>query len=191
MSILDFLTQSLQLLADGRVWFVSLGLFPLYYFVADKFFPAFLKFRFDRRLELFRRELLGRDKASSISELFVLLLHTPPTQESVAKTNKLLFDLCLSLPPCLIHKLAHTLKQTGEKDDVSLFGLFVEIRSFIDGTYQPDDKRKLDKTNIPQVSLPNTALPATPAKEPTAPQAAEIPLLSTPQTEMARLKQTL
>ena len=88
MSILDFLTQSLQLLEDGRVWFVSLGLFPLYYFVAD-------------------------------------------------------------------------------------------------------DKRKLDKTNIPQVSLPNTSLPATPAKELTAPQAAAIPLLSTPQTEMARLKQTL
>ena len=60
-------------------------------------------------------------------------------------------DLCLYLPPCLIHKMAHTLKKDATKEDMKPLGLFVEIRSFIHGTYKADKNKELSGDNIPLI----------------------------------------
>jgi hypothetical protein len=65
----------LKLLSDFKTWVAGLALFPVFYFIADKVFPALLKHYFDRRLEIFRRRLLSRDKAAIISELMILVFY--------------------------------------------------------------------------------------------------------------------
>lgn len=129
-------------------------------------FPGFVKFSYDIKLERLRRDLLLRDKTAVVSDLVVLLGKQPFTGDDRVKANKHLLDLCLYLPPCLVHKLAHSLKQTGEADDVGgPLGIFVEIRRFIEGTYKPAKDRVLSKENIPQVVFV-TAVPQAPMVQP-------------------------
>lgn len=132
-------------------WFyiVSVILFVGGHWLLDKIFPAWLKHTYDARLEILRRQLLARDKAALISDLLVLLRRPSLGEEEKDKVDKHLLDLCLYLPPCLIHKMAHTLKHDGTKEDLNPLGLFVEIRSFIHGTYEADKKRQLTSDNIP------------------------------------------
>jgi len=113
------------------------------------YFPYLIKFGFDQRLEREKRELLQRDKTASISDLIVALRTDPKDEAEANRIDKLLLDLCLYLPPCLCHKLAHTVCRSGTTEDLGPLGLFVEIRSFIDGTYKKDKKRKLEAANIP------------------------------------------
>ena len=113
------------------------------------YFPYLIKFGFDQRLEREKRELLQRDKTAIISDLIVALRTDPKDDAEADRIDKLLLDLCLYLPPCLCHKLAHTVCRSGSAEDLGPLGLFVEIRSFIDGTYKKDKKRKLEAANIP------------------------------------------
>lgn len=132
-------------------WFyiVSIILFVGGHWLLDKIFPAWLKHTYDARLEILRRQLLARDKAVIISDLLVLLRRSSLKEEEKDEVDKHLLDLCLYLPPCLIHKMAHTLKRDGTSEDLKPLGLFVEIRSFIHGTYKADKKRQLTWDNIP------------------------------------------
>jgi hypothetical protein len=47
--------------------------------------------------------------------------------------------------------MAHTLKKDATKEDMKPLGLFVEIRSFIHGTYKADKNKELSGDNIPLI----------------------------------------
>jgi len=126
---------------------VTVGIVGLW--VVQTYFPYLIKFGFDQRLEREKRELLQRDKSAIISDLIVALRADPKDNAEADRIDKILLDLCLYLPPCLCHKLAHTVCRSGTAEDLGPLGLFVEIRSFIDGAYKKDKKRKLEAANIP------------------------------------------
>jgi len=136
-----------------------IGAFSLW--LLSYIFPAFLKFYYDAKLERFRRKLLQAEKAAVIADLIILARRSDANKETEEKINKCLLDLCLYLPPCLIHKLAHTVCRTGKNEDIGLLGLLVEIRQFMDGDYKADKKRKLSPDNIPLVSVSASAPSAT------------------------------
>ncbi len=114
-----------------------------------KILPMILQAQQNRQLEKFRRELLRRDKAEAIADLIVYLRRAVLSDTDKDAVDKLLLSLCLCLPPCLIHKMAHTVCASGKEEDLKPLGLFVEIKKFIDGNYNPDKKRHLTADNIP------------------------------------------
>jgi hypothetical protein len=111
--------------------------------------PAILHGRQNKQLENYRRELLRRDKAEAITDLIIYLRKNELTETEKDIVDKLLLNLCLCLPPCLIHKLAHTVCRSGKPEDLKPLGLFVEIKEFFDGSYKADRKRRLTGDNIP------------------------------------------
>jgi hypothetical protein len=131
-------------------WFypVTLFLWLIGWWILDKVFPAFLKNYYDTRLELQKRDFLRRDKAAVIAELTVLLRSAATDDTHKDKIDKALLDLSLYLPPCLVHKLSHTVCQTGTAEDLTPLGLFIAIRSYMDGTYAPDKSKTLTADNI-------------------------------------------
>jgi hypothetical protein len=120
--------------------------------------PAFLKATHDTRLEIFKRKLLRDEKAFVIAELTALMLNGVKSEKDAIDINKRIFELCLILPPSLVHAMAHTYVGTGTKEDLDHFGLFLEIRKFIEGNYK-DDGRPLTKENIPWVRFPSPVPP--------------------------------
>lgn len=131
-------------------WFYPIILLSwlLGWFLLDKIFPAFLKSYYDTRLELQKRDFLRRDKAAVIAELIVLLRSSATDAAHKDKIDKCLLELSLYLPPCLIHKLSHTVCQSGTAEDLKPLGLFVAIRSYMEGTYTPDKSKSLTADNI-------------------------------------------
>lgn len=131
--------------------FKNLWLYPivaLSCWLLSCIFPAFLKNYYDKRLEFQKRDFLRREKAAVIAELIVLLRRSSPTDDDKDKIDKALLDLTLYLPPCLVHKLSHTVCKTGTPEDLTPLGLFVDIRSYMEGAYAPDSSAELTAGNI-------------------------------------------
>jgi hypothetical protein len=131
-------------------WFYLLSLFIG--FLSYKILPLLVQSFENRRLELFKRELLRREKAEVIAELLVLLRREQLCDSEKDTVDKILYQLCLALPPCLIHKMSHTVCKSKEKEDVGPYGLLICIKDFIEGRYVVDKERKLTADNIPHTS---------------------------------------
>ena len=147
----------IELFKNGWFYPVTLLLWLLGWWLLDRIFPAFLKNYYDTRLELQKRDFLRRDKAAVIAELIVLLRSPAPDNANKDKIDKALLDLSLYLPPCLVHKLSHTVCQTNTAEDLKPLGLFMAIRSYMEGTYTPDTSKTLTADNI---ALTNRQQPA-------------------------------
>lgn len=141
--LIDFFTDPAKIGLSAVVGLILVWLLSL-------LFPARIKFGFDVLLEDYKRILLRRDKAGIISDLLVLMGKSPFTEEDRLNANKHLLDLCLYLPPCLVHRLAEVTAQSKKGQEIGPLGLFINIRDYIDGRYKPDKKAKLDKGQIPQ-----------------------------------------
>jgi hypothetical protein len=141
--LIDFFTDTAKIGLSIIVSLICVWLLSL-------LFPAWIKFGFAALLEDYKRALLRKDKAEIISDLLVLMGKSPFTEEDRLKTNKHLLDLCLYLPPCLVHKLAEVTAQSKKGQEIGPLGLFVDIRDFLDGKYRADKKARLDKGQIPQ-----------------------------------------
>ena len=128
-------------------WFYLISLVIIY--VSYKVLPRLIQSFENRRLEIFKRDLLRRDKAEIIAELLVLLQRKQLSEVEKDTVDKILYQLCLALPPCLIHKMSHTLCRSGKEEDVGPYGLLICIKDFIEGRYVADKKRKLIPENIP------------------------------------------
>ena len=103
--------------------------------------PIFIKARATRDIEFLKRDLLRKDKTESVTRCIVLLQKQrfdELTDEEKDELDELFLMLCLHLPACLVHKLAHTACHTGSEEDLNPYGLLVEVRKFIDGTYKED-----------------------------------------------------
>jgi hypothetical protein len=137
-----------ELFKNGWFYPVTLFLWFIGWWLLDGIFPAFLKNYYDTRLERQKRDFLRRDKASVIAELIVLLRSSATDDAHKDKIDKALLDLSLYLPPCLVHKLSHTVCKTGSAEDLKPLGLFMAIRSYMDGTYVPDASKTLTADNI-------------------------------------------
>ena len=139
------LTQLLQ-----NPWFYLLSL--VIGFLSYKVLPILIQSFENRRLELFKRELLRREKAEVIAELLVLLRRDHLSAAENDTVDRILYQLCLALPPCLIHKISHTVCKSGKEEDVGPYGLLIAIKDFIEGRYAADKKRKLIPDNIPHTN---------------------------------------
>ncbi|MBL9180845.1 MAG: hypothetical protein JNN17_01790 [Verrucomicrobiaceae bacterium] len=139
-----------ELLADIRFWGVTFTVSSVLTFFVTSWWGALLKHGFDQRLENYRREIMIRDKAAVISDVLTMTLDS---QQAADKINRHLLEMCLYLPPCLIHKIAHTL--VGDKHELNIGRpqLFVAVRCYIEGSYAVDKKAKFTWGNIPQVSF--------------------------------------
>lgn len=144
-AILELLSNPLTYLVVPALSFLGAWLF-------NKVLPIFIKAKVDRDIELFRRSLLRKEKVEIISQCVLFLrkqVNGKITEEEKDKLDEIFLELCLHLPPCLIHKLAHTACGTKTEEDLNPLGLFVEVRKFIDGTYEVDKGRTLTWDNIP------------------------------------------
>jgi hypothetical protein len=141
--LIDFFTDPAKIGLSIIVGLICVWLLSL-------LFPARIKFGYDVLLEDHKRALLRKDKAEIISDLLVLMGKSPFTEEDRLKANKHLLDLCLYLPPCLVHRLAEVTAQSKKGQEIGPLGLFIDIRAYLDGEYRPDKKAKLDKGQIPQ-----------------------------------------
>ena len=110
----------------------------LCHFGATYLIPAYLKFFYDRRIELDKRRLLRADKTAVIADLVSLLTKSGLTEDDKVKVNKYILEICLYLPNCLLFKLTHTACHSGGPEDIGWKELYAQIRGFIDGTYKPD-----------------------------------------------------
>lgn len=131
-------------------WFYLVSL--IIGFLSYKILPILLQSFENRRLELFKRELLRREKAEIIAELLVLLRRQHLSECEKDTVDKILYQLCLALPPCLIHKMSHTVCKSGKEEDVGPYGLLICIKDLIEGRYVADKKRKLIPDNIPHTN---------------------------------------
>jgi hypothetical protein len=140
--------ELLDVLKNPWFYFISV----IIVFLSYKILPLLIQSFENRRLEVFKRELLRREKAEVIAELLVLLGRKQLSDSEKDAVDKILYQLCLALPPCLIHKMSHTVCKSGEAEDVGPYGLLVCIKDFIEGRYAVDKKRKLTPDNIPHTS---------------------------------------
>jgi hypothetical protein len=139
------LTELLQ-----NPWFYLLSL--IIGFLSYKVLPILLQSYENRRLEVFKRELLRREKTEIIADLLVLLRRQGLTDAEKDTVDRILYQLCLTLPPCLIHKMSHTVCKSGKEEDVGPYGLLIAIKDFIEGRYKADKDRKLIPDNIPHTN---------------------------------------
>lgn len=130
-------------------WFYLLSL--IIGFLSYKVLPILIQGYESRRLELFKRDLLRREKAEIIATLLVLLSRQSLSDSERDEVDKILYQLCLVLPPCLIHKMVHTVCHSSTAEDVGPYGLLISIKDFIEGRYKADKERKLTADNIPHV----------------------------------------
>lgn len=150
LSCIGDLTKSLSL--NPTFWVTVSGTSVVLIGFINFVTPPLLKFWFDYTLEVRKRKLLQTDKAASISDLLVLLQKSPFEEEDRRRANKHFLDLCLYLPPCLIHKMAEAFRNSEKGQAIGgPLGLFVEVRKFIDGTYKADPNSKFSADNIPQI----------------------------------------
>ena len=141
----------LDLATDIHFWISATGVGAILWFIANFWIPPLLKHALDARLEREKRKTAFRDKGGIIAELYSL----QENEANAPKINKCIFELCLYLPPCLIHKMAHTLKKDGHELDVGRPALFLQIREFIEGKYKADKSKVLDEGNIPYLNIEN------------------------------------
>jgi len=128
-------------------WFYLISL--IIGFLSYKVLPILIQSSENRRLEIFKRELLRREKAEVIAELLMFLRRRQLSDPEKDTVDKILYQLCLVLPPCLIHKMSHTVCKSGTEEDVGPYGLLICIKDFIEGRYAADKKRQLVPDNIP------------------------------------------
>ena len=131
-------------------WFYIVSIVISY--LSYKVLPILIMRYENRRLEIFRRELLRREKADSIADLLIYLSRPNLSDSEKDTVDKILYQLCLTLPPCLIHKMAHSVCRSGEPEDVGPYGILIDIKDFIEGRYKPDKSRKLLPENIPHTT---------------------------------------
>jgi hypothetical protein len=131
-------------------WFYSISLIVC--FVSYKVLPILIQSFENRQLELYKRELLRREKAELIAELLVLLRRKQLSEPEKDTVDKILYQLCLVLPPCLIHKMSHTVCKSGKAEDVGPYGLLIFFKEFIEGRYTVDKKKTLIPDNIPHTN---------------------------------------
>lgn len=123
--------------------------------IFNKVLPIFIKARVSRHIEFLKRDLLRKEKTESVIHCVQLLKKqkfNELSDEEKDELDRVFLTLSLHLPPCLVHKLAHTACQTGTTEDLQPLGLLVEVRKFIDGKYKADKKRTLTADNIPQTT---------------------------------------
>ena len=155
--ILWILGKALELVLNPLTYLVIPAISFLGAWVFNKVLPIFIKAKVTRDIELFKRELLRKEKVEIISKCVLLLKKQRNgniSDEEKEELDESFLELCLHLPPCLVHKLAHTACSTKSDEDLNPLGLFVEVRRFIDGEYKIDKKRKLTWENIPLTVRP-------------------------------------
>jgi hypothetical protein len=158
------MTYLYTILLAETPWPVPALIGALSFWALSYFLPEAVKFSYSKRLELLRRELLAKDKTAVISNLIVLAQRPNKTEKDVEEINRLMMDLCIYLPPCLVHKLAHTACNSDNKNlNLGWLGLLAEIRQYIDGSYKRmKEIKKVEGGNIPRMTLVNP-LAVTPA----------------------------
>ena len=129
---------------DNVVWFL-LGNASLW--LLSKLIPSWVKFSYDKRLEVFKREILQRDKASMVAELVPLLRVSNPDEEQILRINTIFAELSLYLPKEIVCNMAHTSVGTKESENIGWSDLFGDIRDYLNGNYKYSDKKRRN-TNL-------------------------------------------